>query len=262
MLPFANESLPVSAEVYLPTPRPIRRRGGRGWFFGLVHLFTLPHQVVGVGVLVVVLYAWLFVLAGSVIPAQVVDKQTDYNPKKRITTYRLHYTFSHNGLQQRGDDKVSQKFYTQTSLGQTIQVKVSPIAAVPFSYVEDPDHRGGALIFPAFITVFATFWNGVMVFLWWTLYIRPWQYRWLVKNGKATQGVITKKDIKKNKTTTYLIEYQFQLFAYGQPIVGKMEARKEDWDHLQANSPVTVLYHPDKPKRSVVYECADYEVAP
>ncbi|MBX7218725.1 MAG: hypothetical protein K1Y36_02155 [Blastocatellia bacterium] len=262
MLPFANEPMPVSAEVYLPTPRPIRRRSGRGWFLGLIHLFTLPHLLVGVGVATFALYAWLFVLVGTVVPGQVSDKKEFYNQKKHTTTYRLSYTYARNGVQQQGDDWVSKRLYTQTEAGQTVQVKISPLAIIPMSVVVDPYNQSEMAVFPIFLTIFAVFWNGIMTFFWWTLYLRPWLYRWLVKNGKATQGMITKKDIKKSKTTTYLIEYQFQLFAYGQPLTGKMEVRKEDWDHLQANTPVTVLYHPDKPKRNVVYECADYEVAP
>jgi hypothetical protein len=111
----------------------------------------------------------------------------------------------------------------------------------------------------------ALFWNGILSVFLWTLYVRPWRGRMLVRNGTPVVGIVRSWAPQPGKGgPAYRLTYEYAAAdssGLAEPRSGKMTTRrKEAADYLPGRL-VTIVYDPRKPARSVIYELADYRVA-
>jgi len=102
------------------------------------------------------------------------------------------------------------------------------------------------------------FWNIVVLGLVWQFFIEPYRQWQLVRNGTPVVGRITARQITgQGRNTAYIIAYEYA--ADDAPaLTGEMRLRKEDWDVVHTNVPVTVLYEPRQPQRSLIYQYGPY----
>ena len=65
--------------------------------------------------------------------------------------------------------------------------------------------------------------------------------------------------IKVMKRPTYLVRYRYAPDATAPPLEREMKVRAEDYDTLARGAPLTVLFDPARPRRSVAYQLGDYQ---
>jgi hypothetical protein len=94
--------------------------------------------------------------------------------------------------------------------------------------------------------------------IWWI----PFCHWMLVSKGLAARGKITRKEIvvgNKN-SKTYWIEYSFHT-KFGK-MHGRMRVPPGRYDKIKEQDRVTVVYNPNNPQSSTVYEWATYKAVP
>jgi hypothetical protein len=243
-------------------PRPPRRLrgrlGGRGEFwFG--RLFTLPHVLVGIGATGYLLFVVLWRIFGAVIPGVVTGSDISHSSKGG-TYYSLKYQYQVGGQTKSGSAGVSQTAYERFQSGNPgdAHLTVRYFSIGPFERAAL--NTGGML------------WSGAgLLFLWvgcwdlaigvavYQLWIKPLRLRGLFKHGLAAPGRLLSKRMQSGKSTSYYCSYTFD-----DPVTGsRIEAETQVWDsgvweRAAAGQPVTVLYAPDNPQRSTIYESGGY----
>jgi hypothetical protein len=102
----------------------------------------------------------------------------------------------------------------------------------------------------------------------WGLYVAPWRLRALLRRGEAATGVLVDRREQPGRPPTYTLTYQFQPAARpweGAPgaapsaVRASMQVRLEDFLGCQVGDRVVIVYHPGRPRRSVIYRYTDYE---
>lgn len=82
----------------------------------------------------------------------------------------------------------------------------------------------------------------------------PWRERRLVRLGHAVPGRLVRR------TAGFTVEYEFENMTRS-VVTGKMTVSTEYQDRAVPGARVTVLYHPRRPTRNVVYEFCDFYAA-
>ncbi len=241
-------------------PRAVK--GGPGASIWFTRLFLLPHTLVGISAFFVWIFVWLWILFGTDTPGKVTGSKTSYS-RKGGTTFSLQYQYD-DGQQIRNDsDSVKNEIY------QEFQGKKETWPAVTVHHIElGPLHRAklkesqslwGLL---GFLTLWMAFWNSIMSIFIYQLWVKPLQARWLCRHGWATSGTITGKRCRSGKSTTYYVSYTYKAPDSIEPFNREMVVLKSGiWSGIAENQKVTVLYSPNHPKRSTVYEFSGYTMA-
>lgn len=251
-------SLNVKKELTLLPPRPTRRRPGRGWLIGFQQLFILPHTLVGIGLIGFMIGSWLFLIFGTTVPAQITELKTTRG-SKNTTAYEVHFRYQHFGSDHRDSTTVPKAVFDTFHQNDMVEVKVFPLPGTKFTQLKYPGAMDSHVVKVMVSTGMALFWNGIVSVFLWALYIRPLINRWLVRNGWPAPGRITSKSVSSGKSTSYYVEYQFDLPKEGTQ-QGKMEVTSDAYSLVNNGDSVSVLYSTKKPGWNVVYELADYEV--
>ena len=253
----------IEPELLKSSPRAIRRRAGHGSLIGCVHVFILPHTLVGIGILLAALYTTLVLLFGTTVSGRVTDHYIVYSRKSNTPSYHVKYIYRFGNQEYIGSGVINANEYENASPEAPIDVKLLPLA--PNLGQQIYTSSGTTLGQAGFFWVFAIFWNGLLSVFWWALLIKPLRDRSLIISGQFSIGEITDKKVIQGKSTTYSVAYRFQPDPIGLreslPITGKMTVRSRDWDTVREGSQVTVLYDPKRPKNSIAYQFADYEAA-
>lgn len=264
--------------VELPAPpRPIRRRKGRGFFLGGVHLLLFPHCLIGactfLGAVWMTGCLVLIGLLGTTVEGKITGKTV--SKSKSTTVHRVYCGYSVGGQWYVTSTTVTVETYDSVEAESPVLVRVftqapdmSPQVALPGS--SRWSDLGG-------IWAFTLFWNGVMSFFVWDAYLRPLLYRRLVRHGIATTGRIVDKKCQQGKNPSWMVSYHYQTPVVQttddagallvQPLEvaavrrqGVMHVSPKAYEAIGVGDTVTVLYDPYRPNWSVVYEAADYEV--
>ena len=245
-------SHPLEPELRGILPRPVHRRPGHGRLFGKSHLTTLPHTVIGLGFIVVYVFWGLFLSLGTQLDGRVTSVEGAYGKRGRY--WRVSYDYPLDG----GVDSGTGSFSVdpKLSVGSPIRVQTfglgpirhtTPVEAIPY------------LALLAFL-VMGLVWNGIVVMIQWSITVRPLQWRALVRSGTAAAGtVLGVRWVGKERHPW--CRYAFSA-GPGQRLEAEMYIRPEDDQRFAAGAPVTVLFDPQRPKRSVVYLLAPWEVGP
>jgi hypothetical protein len=100
----------------------------------------------------------------------------------------------------------------------------------------------------------------------WNLLIAPWRTRRLLRDGSIASGVILERKQTEGKGACLALTYEYEVPA---PDLGQIprgtvlvQAKAKfpglDFVGTAVGDSITVVYHPDHPRRSVIYEYADY----
>ncbi|MFL5341449.1 MAG: DUF3592 domain-containing protein [Gemmataceae bacterium] len=249
-----------------PPPRQLRRRSAVGcgvvvgrWF---LRLFITPHCIVGIGLIFNVLYIPLVLLFGTDLPGRVTDHKTYQS--KGTTHYQVTYSYPVNEIDYIRVLDVNSEQYASLEVGQPFPVRVLPAWPRMHPQPLGPDNPWRNMT-GMLLLVF--FWNGILSIFVWLAWVAPWRLRQLVKYGSAVTGHVFAKETRRGKGTTYFVRYNYVVppeesadpFVKGQSCEGRMDVTIEDFKAAEEGQAVTVLYDPRKPKRSLIYDFAEYE---
>jgi len=242
-----------------PPPRRVRlESGGCGLWFG--RIFILPHTLIGIGAIGYLLFLVLWALFGRNIPGVVNDTEVTHTSKGG-ESYRLKFEYQVNGRTKTGSDNVDEAVYQQFRSAEISNITVRYFGLGPLGHGERYDgNTEGRWALVGFMVLWAGFWNGIMSIFWYVLWIKPLRYRWLYKHGVTTTGTVAGKRTRSGKSTRYFISYTYRDPVSGQALNAEILVSGAAWNQATAGEPVTVLYAPDKPKRSTIYEYGGYSV--
>jgi hypothetical protein len=110
--------------------------------------------------------------------------------------------------------------------------------------------------------LFAAIWLSLFCVIGYVVCL-PWiRQRGLVRNGTATVGKVTgDREVlaRQGNNSWFLVLYTFAT-SDGREISAQMRISRRAYNDVEANLPVTVLYDPARPSRSVAYEFCMYEI--
>lgn len=248
-----------------PAPRRVQRRTDRCRLLGLSHVaILLPLTLFGIGLILNALHVLCVLLFGTTVTGHVYGTSITYSHKGG-QQYHMQYDYVVNGTTFFGSTTVSYWDYPHLHSGTAVTVKYLP--ATPNMNEElttQPGafnaYDGGEL---AILAVMGILFTGLTSASWWLGQVKPLIYRSLVINGAVCPGWLL--DLTSiDKMSYYVLRYTYQPEGAGvrdrDPITASMTVACENWIGADEGQPVTVLYDPKRPKRSVVYEFADYEV--
>ena len=244
-----------------PPPRRVYGRlGGSLWF---TRIFIMPHMLAGIGGVGYLFFLLLWGLLGADYPGTVVSSKV-WHSAKHGDTYTLNYRFEADGETRLDSAKVSwsvYQTYLNPAFGQT-----NPPVTVHYLGVGPLHHAalretGSPWSEIGFLTLWAVFWNGVLSFFVYAIWVKPIRARLLYKNGEATAGKLLRKRMSTGKSSTYYVGYRFKDPYSGQDYESEIQVWKaDDWAQAVEGQPVTVLFAKGNPKRSTVYEFGGYRV--
>jgi hypothetical protein len=222
----------------------------------------MPHVLVGIGAIGYWFFLLFWSLFGTDLKAVVTDTSTSHSSKGG-TTYSIKYEFKVGDQTHSGSDGVSQALYEKYK-GQDDprpEVTVRFFAIGPLDHAEllTGKSKWGSL---GFMTLWTGFWNSITGIFVYMLWIRPLQVRKLYKYGEATDGTLIGKRVSRGKkSTTYYATYTFRHPQTGTEIKREITVwNTAAWNVLMEGQEITVLYDPQKPARSTIYELGGYEV--
>jgi hypothetical protein len=264
-----TSQIAIDSELATPPPRRVRHRDGFGAGCGLwaIRLFILPHMIAGVVILGTALRTtvqYVRVLAvGVECEGRVVSKTAEKGSKGHVY-YSVDYAYPLNGVEHHGRVPVDQDVYDRLNVGDPV-----PVRTLEADPEKSPWPRIGSRSAPMEVLVawgVALFWNGFMTVGIWFLYVRPWRARRLIRYGEPTVGEIrTWASVPVKGRTAYKLTYEYtapDATGLPAPRTGKMTTELKDGADYQPGRPVTVVYDPEKPWRSVIYALGDYRALP
>jgi hypothetical protein len=240
----------LEPELRRLAPRAVQRRAAHGGFITFVHLFTLPHTLIGILGLFVLVGFFGFAVFSQVVDGTVTST-SELVSRKGARSYPTNLDFAFEGRTETTNESLSER----PEVGATVPLRVLRMGG---ELIVRP---AGELWFELlFAVVFVGFWNGVMGLLHWRITFLPLRQRALVREGLPVVGRVTShQEIRGNKgSKTYRLGYDY--FIEGLTLRGQMDVRQEDFLALADGDAVTVLVSEKHPDRSVLYRCAPYEV--
>jgi Protein of unknown function (DUF3592) len=256
-------------ELDQPTPRRVAAREGCAYGCGLwaVRLFCLPHTLVGPFIAYQAVRAVILslgvLLAGVEVEGTVTRKAETQHRKGPY--YSADYVFTVDHAQYTAQTMLDADEYASLHEGQPIPVRVWE--AFPQS-----GHWPGVSGSPPYGSVVglclgALFWNGMVSFIVWKFYLRPWRRRRLVRYGVPAVGRVHEVRVSQEKGgPAYRVYYTFtagpsELFG-GRQSGSVRVSPPNDASDVKAGDVLTVLYDPKRPRRSLLYRFADHKAVP
>ncbi len=250
-----------------PAPRHLCRRPGVGigpavgrW---VIRIFIFPHCVIGAVLILAALYIPVLLTFGEDVPGAIT--KLDSSSSRKGKSHHVYYLYTVDGINYTGNDTVGADEYATTKVGQPCIVRVIP--ALPKIQPQRITSRSPWMEAAKFFLM-ALVWNGLLSLFVWLAWIAPWRIRRLLKWGVPVAGQIAlKRQIKGSKGgMAYQVDYVFMPSADDQPdesanrlTTGKMTISVKDYNAAEQGQVVTVLYDQRKPKRSIVYDFAEYQ---
>src|SRR5215472_10519475 len=114
-----------------PPPRSVR--GGVGCGVWFVRLFTLPHTLIGIGLLLNIPLTILWALAGTELPATILRGETSTSRKGGVS-YTLHYRYAAGGQSFENSDGVGEGIYYKYMVGDRLKQPTPPAAVRYFGF--------------------------------------------------------------------------------------------------------------------------------
>jgi hypothetical protein len=249
-----------------PPPRQSRPRRKRGAFLACLPLLLIPHMWCGallpfwgVRELVDVVRFYQY---GHVVPGRVQRLWTSRG--KGGPSHHVAFTHELAGAEGSAEVTVNQAAYGRLAVGDAVEVRVLPGFRLGPQLLADGAPSPASNLWG--VLVATVVWDGFMALFVCVAIMPPLRQRNLVRLGVAVPGRVTNKEVKRGgKSTTYHVYYCYTAPAPTPPgedreYQAEMMVREEDYDDVLVEQRLTVLYDPRKSRRSLVYQCADYEV--
>ncbi len=229
-----------------------------------MRLFLMPHTLVGIGLIGAAIFSILVWLFGTDVPGRI--NSLDISRGKKSTNFNVHYAYTVEGIDYQGSVSIVEEIYNTLQVGQAYPVRV--IRAAP-SWMPHPRGPGSSTGMVFMWPFMALFWNGLMSVFLWIAWVAPWRMRSLLRHGLATAGVILRTETHRGGKggPIYRVYYGYQatpldeghVLAEPDSFERKMDVTRADYNEAAIGRVVTVIYHPKNPKRSVIYDFAEYE---
>lgn len=255
----------MSAPTLPSPPRRVRGllAGGEGGWF--VRIFTLPHVLIGIGATGFWIFLVLAILFGTDVPGVVTGTKTSYS-RKGGTSYLAQYEYEVDGSKMKGSDGVPFADYQQFNREKDSKpsVQIQYFALGPWHHAR-LRIAGGFWREIGFMTLWVAFWDSIVGFFFYMIWIKPILVRQLYKHGMEAAGVITSKRVRTHSrgSNSYYISYRFDDPRSGNPINSEIQVyNHKKWNVASVGESVTVLYAPGKPKQSTLYEYGGYGLKP
>jgi hypothetical protein len=254
---------PIEPELNASPPREVRYRDGfkAGCGAWIARVALLPHTLVGIFFLGMALNGtvqYVRMLAFGVECEGRIVKKTATKGGKGGWHYDVEYAYPVNAADYTAHVSVNRDVYDDLAEGEPVAVRALESDPERAPWVRVRSHSAPMEMLGPWC--FALFWNGIMSLFLWPLYGRPMRYRRLVRIGEPTVGVIIDVSRRGTRPPSWKVWYEYQapdpdgltpIRRTGSMVVDKATT-------LTAETPVSVLYDPTKPKRSVVYALANY----
>jgi hypothetical protein len=248
-----------------PPPRQLRNRRRRGALWAFLPLLLIPHMWCGAMLpfwglreLVDVVHFYQY---GHVVPGRVQRLWTSRG--KGGPSHHVGFTHELAGAEGTGEVTLNEAAYNRLAVGDAVEVRVLPGFRLGPQLLVDGAQSPASNLWGMLVAT--VFWDGFMALFVCIAIVPPLRQRKLVRLGVAVPGQITNKQEKRGgKSTTYVVCYCYMAPAPTPPgeaieYQAEMAVRSKDYDDVLVEQRVTVLYDPRKPRRSLVYQCADYE---
>jgi len=239
-------------------PRRVRRRSGTWGELLFVRLFTLPHILVGLGLLLSVPLTFATVYLGQVHQGRIVSKWTTTG-KNRIY-YQVKYEYEVGGAIHSDERACSEPQFNQMGNFSTTE-PVQPIEVRTLKFLGSESHEaylpGESHFGPVWnIALPALLWNAFMCIFFWFFYITPWRMKRLVRWGEPVTGRIYQKRI--GGRGRYFLKCAFIHPGIGSRQV-EVEVQGLMYNRATEYEAVTMLCYPNRKRPVTVYEYGDFE---
>ncbi len=192
---------------------------------------------------------------GKPISATITNKRAEVHHDKHGTSYSywvdFTYTFSGQNLQDK--QRLTDSAYDDADIGQQVPGKAMQIGSWPICVIDLPRSRSdlvSGLIMLAFSAILGGIFGAIAI-----------RKRNLVRDGTPAVGVVIGRRMVRGKSARYYVSYRFST-SDGTALEKEMTVQKKYYEQSPEGTQVTVLYDPVNPRRSLAYECGDYEVVP
>jgi hypothetical protein len=223
----------------------------------------------GLGLLLVAFWlaasTWVVHLFGTVVPGEVTGKTADR--VKGVRGGRVQFTYYVKRHEYSAEEAVDEDTFEWLHRGNPVKVRVLTFWPEHRLLEEPAGLAGRGHGVRLYLAVLANVPLLILV----RVYLRePLRQRALVRAGVATEGTVVRKEVSAGRRPSWAVQYSYRAPRYGAPAGGEaaekewqaqMAVSREDFEATQLGAPVTVLYDPLRPGRSLIYAFADYEAA-
>lgn len=243
-------------------PRRVRRRKGTLSEILFARLFTLPHTLVGLGLLLSVPLTFATIYLGQVHQGRIVSKWTTTG--KNGTHYQIKYEYDETGRHHSDERGCSQAEFNQLGNFSATQ-PAHPIEVRTLRLLGSESHEaflpGESHSSPVWHIAFpALAWNGFMFLFAWFYYITPWRTKRLVRWGEPVAGRIYQKRAGGGRGIRYFLNCGFVHPGIGSRQV-EVEVQRVMYNRAIEYEEVTMLCYPNRKRPVTVYEFGDFECA-
>lgn len=235
----------------------VRRRGTRGYGTLFSQFFILPFVALTFFILLWTLHMTAVRLWGPVVPGRITDRYSKYDKHDNKTRYYLVYRYELNGREYSELELMKHSVYLQHPVNSTVSVQVSPVWPGHDSVLRVPGRNiwenvwlsgGAALIMSAGMAAMA-----------WYVFVLPAKWRRLALQGVPVRGRLTDKKIYGARPVNGYLYYEYQPDSALAPLTGSQSVRTTDIDTARVGDAYTILYDPQNPQSSIIYQYGDYE---
>jgi hypothetical protein len=246
-----DDSIAIPEEPTLalpPAPRTVVRAQNAGVW--APRLISLPHVVVGIGLVVHLVVLMLWALFGVEVSGEVSAKSTSRS--KGRTYYHVTYVFSAGGQSHEGNEQISAAQYRKLERGDDLAVRYFELGPLNHSGLS-----GESLIATVLpIALFGLIWNVIVAVVIYQLWFLPELELWLCRKGAVTAGVVVAKSETRGRrgAVTRRVRYAYR-DSQGTRREGQVIVRAAAlWQEASVERPLTVLVAPGRPQWSIAYD--------
>lgn len=248
-----NDGLEIS---FPPPPRAVRRKAGTGRALMFGRLFVMPHVIIGVVTLLAVPTRWYVYHHGTHVQATIHKLQRERS-KKGGDYYSVAFDYTLDGRRYSEEyETLSLAEGAHTKIGDKLDGRAAAVLGHALFLRTARDIRGDVLALGAC----SLLWNALVWLAMYVIWIIPIRQRLLAKHGLAAPGAITRRKETRGRGTTYTLFDAFPI-PDGQLVQAKSDVSQPGYFAACEGAPVTVIYDPNKPTRSLPYEFSDFLVA-
>jgi len=198
---------------------------------------------------------WQVCITGTAVKANIDDKTTQLRSSRQGTysVYCLHYGYTYAGRKVSDWQEVPASAYDSCRVGGQLPAHVTSIGSWDFSELDVPRLDGDWM--PALI---GAFFGSFAIFV---MVSEPRKRR-LLREGTAVAGEIIDLRANRGRYATHVAKYRFTT-GDGKNWEREHWIQRGTYKTLSIGTPVTVVYDPIDPSRSLPYElCELYECMP
>jgi len=238
-------------------PRVVRRKAGTGCALMFPRLFMLPHVIVGIVTLLAVPTRWYVYHHGAHVQA-IIHKLERRTSRKGGDFYVVGWHYQFDGREYSEEyESMAESEGSHANIGDQIDGRAAAILGHAMFLRTSLDIRDDVMR----LGVWSLIWNCFMLAAVYVIWVVPIRWRLLAKNGLTSSGRITGRQERKGRGSTYTLFYTFETIN-GHTIEARSTVSHEGYRAAFEGAPVTVIYDPRRPKRSLPYEFSDFIVSP